>query len=389
MEAAIKNCKLQIANCETTKSLRDLGHRPRPKFSLFNSPRRRRGFSMLEFQVALILLGIALAGLFPLVAIYSKGVAKLEDRMYNEGVMTLPDPLTLQDRQPIQGYLVPNSNIWARKLGAAAQLTTIAPVPPAPIVTSVDDGDPLNYSESGAWTKKSDAKVFGGQYHHSKKTKATAMWTFCVPPGWYKIVATWPSNTDASWSALNPSTSATYSISDGTVQVGTTVAMDQTQTPGTQGLGGFSDSSNFPWQYLHTAVLLTGPNVTVHLSVPTPNPGNKAVAAAGVQLIPINNVTITSLTRTLEMSGGTGATAQVTVMPGGPPRMTQKPCRRFTLFGPVRERAIANCKLQDANCKMTRSRGVPVRSLPFPIINFQFSAPPTDSPWWRSWSSVS
>ena len=281
---------------------------------------RRRGFSMLEFQIALILLGIALAGLFPLVAIYSKGVTKLENRMYNEGIMTLPDPLGLQNRQPIQGYLVPNSNIWARKLGAAAQVTTISPVLPAPIVTSVDDGDPLYYVESGTWTKKSDSAVFGGQFQHSSKQKATATWTLCVPPGWYQIAVTWPPATDKSWSTLGPSTSATYTISDGTLQVGTAVILDQTKTPGAQGLGGFSDSSNFPWQYLHTAVLLAGPNVKVQLGVPKPNPGTKAVAAAGVQLIPINNVTITSLARTLEMSGGTGATVQVTVAPGGPPK---------------------------------------------------------------------
>ena len=63
-------------------------------------------------------------------------------------------------------------------------------------------------------------------------------------------------------------------------------------------------------------MLLTGPNVTVQLA--PPNPGDGSVTASGVQLIPINNVTITSLTRTLEMSGGTGVTAQVTVTPTVP-----------------------------------------------------------------------
>jgi hypothetical protein len=96
--------------------------------------------------------------------------------------------------------------------------------------------------------------------------------------------------------------------------------MDQTQTPGNQRLSGFTDASGFPWQFLHTAVLLTGPNVQVQLTIPNPNPSNLSVAASGVQLIPINNVAVQSLTRTLEISGGTGVSAQVSVSPGGPPQ---------------------------------------------------------------------
>ncbi|MBI1917208.1 MAG: type II secretion system protein, partial [Planctomycetes bacterium] len=41
----------------------------------------RRGFSLLELQVAFVVLAIALAGLYPLVVIHSKQQRKLEQRL--------------------------------------------------------------------------------------------------------------------------------------------------------------------------------------------------------------------------------------------------------------------------------------------------------------------
>ena len=89
-----------------------------------------------------------------------------------------------------------------------------------------------------------------------------------------------------------PSTKATYSISDGTVRWGTPSPWTRQQTPvRPKAWEDLLTRADFHWQYLHTAVLLAGPNIKVQLGVPTPNPGTKAVAAAAVQLIPINNVT--------------------------------------------------------------------------------------------------
>ena len=83
----------------------------------------RAGFSLLEFEVALLLLGVALTGLFPLAAVYSRGLESLERRSPSAG----------------QWYLVPLSDVWARKLGAAASLTNNDPGPkPAPPVLIVD-----------------------------------------------------------------------------------------------------------------------------------------------------------------------------------------------------------------------------------------------------------
>jgi hypothetical protein len=75
--------------------------------------RRRHGFSLLEFEMALIVLGIALSGLFPLVVMHSRGLQLLEERYAVSG----------------QWYVAPSADIWARKLGAAAALVRENPGP--------------------------------------------------------------------------------------------------------------------------------------------------------------------------------------------------------------------------------------------------------------------
>jgi hypothetical protein len=77
----------------------------------------RSGFSFLELQVALLLLGIALAGMVPLVTMQSKQLKQLEGRF---------DSATMH-------YLAPSPSVWARKLGSPAVIrmeppeTTTAP----------------------------------------------------------------------------------------------------------------------------------------------------------------------------------------------------------------------------------------------------------------------
>ena len=76
----------------------------------------RSGFSFLELQVALALFGIALAGLGPLMHMQLKQLEKLEGRF--------------SDRTTY--YLVPTTDPWARKLGAAASIS----------IKKVDPGTP-------------------------------------------------------------------------------------------------------------------------------------------------------------------------------------------------------------------------------------------------------
>lgn len=79
---------------------------------------------MLEVQVALVVFGIALTGLGPLVVMHSRQLRKLEAR-FSPGATY---------------YAVPTTDLWARKLGAAASIATYdtSGSPAAPI-TGVND----------------------------------------------------------------------------------------------------------------------------------------------------------------------------------------------------------------------------------------------------------
>jgi hypothetical protein len=231
---------------------------------------RRQGFSLLEFEVALTLLGIALTGLFPLAAIYSKGVASIESRVHVQGTF----------------YVVPSSHAWARKLGAAAAVTAIPPDPPVlPPVLIIDNGDPACVETGSGWTTQTDPAAFQGSYSlHASQTGVpdTASWQFSgVPAGWYQIEATWLPVSDRS-------TTAAYSISSGSVALGT-FNVNQRQTPSGPVLNGCC------WQVLLTA-WIDAPNVVVQLSAQS----NGSVAADAVQLVPLkNDVQLLSLTRPL------------------------------------------------------------------------------------------
>ena len=100
-----------------------------------------RGFSMLEMIVAMVVLGIALAGLLPLAIQHSRQVKTLEGCNPQtgrwrcaEGIWTYGSDSLGQ--YPDQWYITPSSDAWAKKLCAAALLssgtassTSIAPLP--------------------------------------------------------------------------------------------------------------------------------------------------------------------------------------------------------------------------------------------------------------------
>ena len=77
----------------------------------------------MELEVAFVVFGIALSGLAPLVVMHLRQVEKLEKR--------LNDATTY--------YLTPSSDPWARKLGAAATMSSTAPT-----VTEVGPTIPVN-----------------------------------------------------------------------------------------------------------------------------------------------------------------------------------------------------------------------------------------------------
>jgi type II secretory pathway pseudopilin PulG len=87
----------------------------------------RRGYSLLEVQVAFAILGIGLAGLCPLVVMQLRQVRQLELRLQGNVVET--NPVTGTSQTMLQGtsyYIVPWTNTWAQKLTGSGQILTSA-----------------------------------------------------------------------------------------------------------------------------------------------------------------------------------------------------------------------------------------------------------------------
>jgi hypothetical protein len=147
-----------------------------------NSPRfpvPSKAFSIVELEVALALLGIALAGVVPLVVIQSKQVRRIEAHLDDDVIY----------------YVTPPPERWAARLGAAAAVLGTPPAPrPAAPVLLIDDGD-AGYTETGTlWT---DGQL-PGAYHDDCRHNAagpggeTAAWQFTgLAPGWYEVFVTW------------------------------------------------------------------------------------------------------------------------------------------------------------------------------------------------------
>lgn len=76
-------------------------------------PSPRSGFSLLELEIAVVIFGIALSGLAPHTVMYIKHLNRLQERFSPQH----------------EYYLSPSSDVWARKLGAAASLSSSDPGP--------------------------------------------------------------------------------------------------------------------------------------------------------------------------------------------------------------------------------------------------------------------
>lgn len=313
----------------------------------------RCGFTLVEFIVAMVVLGVALAGMFPLLIVQSRTLESLELRYTEKGseinqgkswFSPVHRPYLGDNRIP-RGerenygvwYLIPaeydlppnyGQNVkardaWARKLGAAATLTRemfSTPDEPKLVLDDEDDADNDDYVEEsgGEWralvNDEGEDEGYDGdaRLHDAADSQPTAVWTFriadCkIPPGYYHVYATWPT-LDPDPGELN----ASFIINE---NVGNEVRVNQHE------LQNILTFDNLSWQRLTTVapirVDIQTTDVKVRISAIEKEGVNEyyPVVADAVLLVPVNNeVLVQSVTRSISTPEETTATVSVTVV---------------------------------------------------------------------------
>jgi hypothetical protein len=240
----------------------------------------RKGFSLVELQVAFVVFAIGVAGLCPLVVMQSKHLKKIEGRFSHETTY----------------YLKPSNDSWARKLGARATLLLDDPGSPSsgPVMV-IDDGDSGFTTTGDAWEESSLAESFQGDHHHAEAGDGSeiATWQFAgLAAGWYDVRVTWHEDEEQA-------SDAPFSVFDGATEKGA-VAVNQQEAP----LGDVYEDRT----WLSLGVFAISGDV---LKVQLTNAGDGKCVADGIRLVAVrNDVSITSLEKS--MTGET-ATAHVSV----------------------------------------------------------------------------
>jgi hypothetical protein len=220
----------------------------------------RAGYSFLELQVAFVLLGIALAGLGPLVVMQSRQLRMLEARF---------------DHQQTY-YLVPSTNVWAGKLGAPAAIETADPGAVPTPVTLIDNGDPGYYElDYGAidWATEARWAAYDGAQRRQDGSGIgdAAIWEFAnLQPGWYEVLISYAA-------AAGQATNAPFSVYDGAVCDGT-VLVNQTLAPSGAVFQGV------PWESLGL-YSISGDTLRVGVV----DSANGDIVADAVRIVPVRN----------------------------------------------------------------------------------------------------
>jgi Tfp pilus assembly protein PilV len=260
--------------------------------------RNRKGFSLVELQIAFLVFAIAVSGLGPLIVMQSRHLKRIESRFTADTIY----------------YLAPSNDAWARKLGAGASLRTYDPGSgPAAAILVIDDADDgftvldssgssgkgkgkgVGKQAASVWTAASNSAAYlSNCYTHEGGTgENAARWEFSgLPAGWYDVRVTWPEDS-------LQSTTAPFTVYEGTVSKGE-FPINQQVAPSGDEIDGRA------WQSL--GIFSTSSGV---LAVELTDAADDPVVADAVRLIPVRNkVQVDGLERSLQSEE---VTAHVTV----------------------------------------------------------------------------
>jgi prepilin-type N-terminal cleavage/methylation domain-containing protein len=259
----------------------------------------RQAFTMLEFIVAMVVLGIALTGLFPLQVMQSRVIESLEMRYTESGNQANIDAarnwnspvmrgeLASSDTIPREDYgnwyLIPADDSLARKLTCSASLSRQPPPTLTTTTSLVDDDDTssMNYTEYGVgWAAGTATTVYDNDSRkHALQDPATgyyAEWIFTnVPAGRYYVMATWTESADLA-------TNAQYVLYDGeTICTPYPLPVNQQNTPG----DATTTYEDRPWYKLKSQYFGSG-TIKVRLNCNATG----AVLADAVRIAPVTQI---------------------------------------------------------------------------------------------------
>lgn len=167
--------------------------------------RNRPGTALLEIQVAIVVLGIALVGACPLIVMQMKLLRRFEAKGTGpsapprvlgqrlvDGVPAVPAG---QDAAPPVTVIHPHPDRWVRRLGGAATLDDrVGGPPPAPLPAeqTLQEADAARL---GTWAPgPADGAAGGGSaLLEPGEAEGSATWTFAaIPPARYRVLLAWP-----------------------------------------------------------------------------------------------------------------------------------------------------------------------------------------------------
>ena len=177
--------------------------------------RPRAGHTLLEIQVALIVLGVALAGLCPILVTQSKLLRRIESRWrtFDSIPIGSENPQLIRGHRIVDGdlyvpedgtatstvaVLQPSADAWVRRLGMpaafASELDTSDPFKKySNVLAGQTIDDPAPDALIGTWTHvDSPSARGGGLYTLPAGLTGTATWTFTqIAPGRYPVMISW------------------------------------------------------------------------------------------------------------------------------------------------------------------------------------------------------
>jgi prepilin-type N-terminal cleavage/methylation domain-containing protein len=321
------------------------------RFATTRNPKRasraatgRRGYTLLEICVAMIVFSIALTGLVPLVAVLSRDLQPYKTSNATAYKCSSParDGNTTGSNlvysrhewyftsfdNNVNNLWVAKLVPWTRKLGASADVTTTSsakikmptiPVTVEPSELVQDDCDPSSsgFASTGmTWVASGGYKNQGYHKIEASTDEAqadVATWTLTVVnDGWYSVQATWPTDTGLTLAK------ASYRV---TVNSDSPLAAREWDQ-GAPGTDGTKDANNSLWWPVTSETtnpylaLNAGDTVTVKLTAPKAATAGKFVIADAVRIVQ-NTVKIKSIERSLDgtnnNSRGADATVQASV----------------------------------------------------------------------------